>query len=244
VFSGVALGFTFALQNAPGLRNTPATIHPPREQTSENLPAVYLLPFLSILAAAMISRAVSARFEWLYPLRFFAAAFVIWHYRRRYTRLDWGFGWLAALVGTLAFLMWLGLDLFAAPEPSSETAASLSGLPSAASVTWIICRVLAATITVPIAEELAFRGFLLRRLVSANFETVQASCFTPFAILASSFAFGALHGSRWLAGTLAGLLYAYTFRRRGRIGDAVAAHAITNTLLAAWVLFTGSFQLW
>ena len=39
-----------------------------------------------------------------------------------------------------------------------------------------------------------------------------------------------------LAGTLAGLLYAITFLRHGRIGDAVVAHATTNALLAALVL--------
>jgi hypothetical protein len=33
-------------------------------------------------------------------------------------------------------------------------------------------------------------------------------------------------------------------RRSGRIGDAVAAHAATNLLLAIWVLATGDLSLW
>ena len=49
---------------------------------------------------------------------------------------------------------------------------------------------------------------------------------------------------RPLAGILAGLLYATAFLRRGRIGDAVVAHALTNAMLAAWVLWTGSWYLW
>ena len=57
-----------------------------------------------------------------------------------------------------------------------------------------------------IAEELAFRGFLLRRLVAEDFEAVPSGRFTWPALLLSSVAFGALHGSRWIAGTLAGLL--------------------------------------
>jgi membrane protease YdiL (CAAX protease family) len=56
-------------------------------------------------------------------------------------------------------------------------------------------------------------------------------------------AFGALHG-RWLAGTLAGLCYALALYRRGRLGDAVLAHATTNALIAADVLATGTWSLW
>ena len=57
-------------------------------------------------------------------------------------------------------------------------------------------------------------------------------------------AFGLLHGDRWLAGTVAGLIYAVTYLRRGRIGDAVVAHAITNALLAGSVLVGGKWDLW
>jgi hypothetical protein len=32
--------------------------------------------------------------------------------------------------------------------------------------------------------------------------------------------------------------------RRGRIGEAVAAHALTNALLAIYVLVSGHWQLW
>jgi len=53
-----------------------------------------------------------------------------------------------------------------------------------------------------------------------------------------------LHGDRWLAGTLAGLIYAFAFLRRGRIGDAVIAHATTNALLAVWVLAGSRWYLW
>jgi CAAX prenyl protease-like protein len=202
------------------------------------------MPFLAILASGMITRAVSDRFEWLYPLRFFAAALVLWHYRRRYRNLDWRFGWAAALIGGIAFLMWLSLDWFTAAGSAGTTGTRLAALPTPARVTWIFFRALAASTTVPIAEELAFRGFLLRRLVSADFEKVGASSITLFSFVVSSIAFGLLHGNRWVAGTCAGLLYAWAFRGRSRIGDAIAAHAITNALLAAWVILSGSWQMW
>ena len=110
-------------------------------------------------------------------------------------------------------------------------------------VVWLIARVLGSVVVIPLAEELAFRGYLLRRLVAADFRTVSPDRLTGVAFVISSMAFGALHG-RWLAGTLAGVCYALAFCRRGRIGDAVLAHATTNALIAGDVLATGAWSLW
>ncbi len=60
----------------------------------------------------------------------------------------------------------------------------------------------------------------------------------------SSVAFGLLHGNLWLAGILAGLLYAWSLLRRGNIADAVVAHATTNALLAGYVLIFQEWHLW
>ena len=92
-----------------------------------------------------------------------------------------------------------------------------------------------------IAEELAFRGFLLRRLISSNFESVSFRQFSMFAFLVSSVAFRVMHRDRWFAGTGAGFLYAGVLLWRGRIGDAMVAHATTNALITAWVLFSSAW---
>jgi CAAX prenyl protease-like protein len=203
-----------------------------------------LTPFLAILATAMISRAASGSFEWLYPLRFVAAAAVLWFFRSKYLELDWRFGGFSVMAGCAVFGLWLGLDFLAGAHSSSALAAGLATLPSPARITWLVFRTIAAVVTVPIAEELAFRGFLIRRLTSADFESLSPRHFTYIAVLVSSVGFGLLHGDRWLAGTLAGLIYAVVFLRRGRIGDAVVAHATTNALLAARVLLGGKWDLW
>ena len=59
----------------------------------------------------------------------------------------------------------------------------------------------------------------------------------------SSLAFGLLH-DRWIVGTLAGMAYAFAFYRRGRLGDAIAAHMTTNALIAIFVLVFGYWWLW
>jgi CAAX prenyl protease-like protein len=94
-----------------------------------------------------------------------------------------------------------------------------------------------------VAEELAFRGYLLRRLIDAEFTKVSPKHFTAPSFLVSSVAFGALHG-RWLAGILAGMIYAAAQYRRGQIPDAIVAHAVTNGLLAAYVLVFGHWAFW
>lgn len=207
--------------------------------------AAHLLPFLAILAAALVSGAASGGFEWLYPVRAAAAAAVLYRFRRELRKLNREVSSASLLLGAGVFLLWIALEPLAGePNSGSATGAALGTLSPLARFAWLAARVAAATVTVPIAEELAFRSWLLRRLISERFEEVSPTCFRPAAFLLSSLAFGLLHGERWLAGTLAGMGYAWAYQRRGSIGDAVVAHAATNALLAGFVLFTGRFELW
>ena len=118
----------------------------------------------------------------------------------------------------------------------------LQEMPTWFATAWLIFRVIGSVITVPIAEELAFRGYALRRLISPDFDKVSLR-FTWFSFLLSSILFGALHG-RWVAGTVAGMFYAWAMYRRGKVGDAIIAHATTNALIAAHVLILGNWNYW
>lgn len=247
-FNCVALSFAVYTRHLPWFISgrtvairTPAN---PAVSAKPDPTAAFLTPFLAILAAAMICRAASSGFEWLYPLRFVAAASVLWFFRSTYLKLDWRFGPFSVLAGSAVFGLWLALDIMAGPHSPGAIAAGLAALPTPARIAWLVFRTAAAVVTVPIAEELAFRGFLIRRVSSTDFDSLSPRHYTIVAVLVSSVAFGLLHGDRWLAGTLAGLIYAVAFLRRGRIGDAVVAHATTNALLAAWVLIGGKWDLW
>jgi exosortase E/protease (VPEID-CTERM system) len=206
--------------------------------------AAYLVPFLAILAASFISRAVSADFEWLYPLRFVAAGWAIWHYRKTYKTIRWRFGWEALVGGTAIFLVWIFPHLSPAQPAATALGTELHQLPPVARWAWISVRVAAAVITVPLAEELAFRGFLARRLVSRSFDGLPLEKLTVLSILISSLVFGLMHGQQWIVGMVAGLVFAVLARWKGRLGDALAAHALSNLLLAAWVLMRGDWGLW
>jgi len=243
-FNVVALGFSVAARRMPYFTLNPQRAKPTESVTSDNPTVAYLVPFLTILGAGMIAGALSGSFEWLYPLRFFAAAGVLWMFRAKYSSLDWRVGWLGPAIGMGVFLLWIAIDRLTGAPAANAMPKVLAASSAVARITWISFRVLAAGVTVPIAEELAFRGYLLRRLISQDFESVPFSRFTWLSLLVSSVLFGALHGSLWFAGIVAGLLYAFAMIRRGRIGEAVAAHATTNVLLAAYVLLYSQWHLW
>ncbi len=235
-FNAIAIGTCVLARRIPALSHQAA----PAIEAPANPTAPYLMPFLAILAAAMISRAMSADFEWFYPLRVVAAAGAVWYFRRSYRDLNWSFGWIGAAAGVLVFAIWIAFE----PRVASSAPSALLHASTAARISWITLRVIGAVAMVPIAEELAFRGFLLRRLQSADFESVGWQTFSWTAILISSAAFGILHGERWLVGTISGAIFALAQLWRGRIGDAIVAHAVANAFVAAWVLIAGSWNLW
>lgn len=273
-FTAVALGFSMATQRLKWIRKTvnstssgasvtsdvqrssateaalPAAVAIPGRQDHVSVrsespaTAAYLVPFLAILAASFISKSASGYFEWLYPLRFIAAAIALWFFRRQYRSLNWQFGWAAPLTGVGIFLVWVAPGFFSHQGAASSLGTALAALSPMTRITWIAFRVTAAVITVPIAEELAFRGHLVRRLMARDFDQVSFSHLTLLAIGLSSLAFGVMHGQHWLVGIVAGLAFSLILRHRGRMGDAVVAHAVSNLLLAAWVLTRSDWGLW
>lgn len=239
-FNAVALGIALAPRRLSWFAVQPEK---PAQATvsTENPTAGYLIPFLAIMAAAMISRAFAGQVEWLYPLRLLAAGVAIWYFRRRYADLNWKISWFGPACGVVAFFLWIALDRVV---PSAGNPAGFSVGRGLSWTMWLTLRTLGAVVTVPIAEELAFRGFLLRRLVAGHFDTVDFRTVPLLPVLLSSLAFALMHGNRWFAGFSAGVLYALVVRRRGSFGDAVAAHSVTNALLALWVLTLSDWRFW
>jgi CAAX prenyl protease-like protein len=108
---------------------------------------------------------------------------------------------------------------------------------------WLAIRVLGYIVTVPVAEELAFRGFAMARLQRVDFQNAVGNlAMLPWVV--SSVLFGAMHGSMWLAGSIAGLLFGLALFRRRSLGDAVQAHATTNLLLVIYAVTTGRWSAW
>jgi exosortase E/protease (VPEID-CTERM system) len=206
--------------------------------------AAYLVPAMAIIATAMVTSALSPGFDRFYAARVLAALLALLCYRRSYSELRLRWSWEAVAIGIGVFALWLGMERYTVgPSAGSSIRSGLDALPREYAVAWLILRVIGSVITVPLAEELAFRGYLTRRLISRDFQSVPPGRMTWCSLVVSSLLFGALHG-RWIAGTVAGIAYGLAYRRRGELCDAVVAHGVTNGLIAVMVLANGSWSLW
>ena len=94
-FNVVALGLCFSTKHSSWFNSQPAKLL----ITPQSSPAAaYLMPLLAVLAAG---DDLASRLFWngmVYPLRFFAAAIVLWHYRSQYRELEWKPGWFGPLL--------------------------------------------------------------------------------------------------------------------------------------------------
>jgi CAAX prenyl protease-like protein len=240
-FSPEVAGVGFHAQ-AGWIAFTANTSQPTNVIASDPLAAALLAPLLVQMAALMMTSAFSGGFDWLYPVRIGIVTAVLYYYRKIYSKLVKAWTWQAPAIGILVFIGWMLL------EPSDQGSGatllkSLEKLPSGWGVVWLVCRVFGSVIVVPLAEELAFRSYLIRKLIAKDFENVPNSRFSWLSFLLSSLLFGLLH-DRWFAGTLAGMGYALALYRRGHLGDAVIAHMTTNALIAILVLTQGRWALW
>ncbi len=202
----------------------------------------FLGPFLVVLASALVSGAMSSGFDAFYGLRVFTGALALWYFRREFAGLILNGTWAGVAIGVLAFGIWVALEP-ASTGAGRALAAVVGEMPKDRAWAWIALRVIGSVAIIPLVEELAFRGYLIRRLSSADFQSVPLGRFAWLPLLISSAAFGLLHG-RWLAGMLVGVLYGLALYRRGKLGDAILAHAVTNALIAGTVLMTGDWTMW
>jgi exosortase E/protease (VPEID-CTERM system) len=241
-FNAASAGIALVSLRSPWLSRTAAHFG----THVRNPTAAYLLPFLALLLAGMLSRAASSGFESLYWLRLVAVVPALWYALPRLEGVSWHASWRAPVVGVAVFAMWVVVFRLV-----SQSWGVPWGMPDALAAEtpvgrffWIGAHLVLSVALIPIAEELAFRGFLLRRLRSADFEHVLPRNAGAVALLASSLAFGLCHGSLWLPGTVAGVAFGLLYMRTGHIGEAVLAHATANSLIAACVLWGGRWQLW
>ena len=247
-FNAVGLAFVALLNQGRYFRkdarlNAGLTPRPTYDGGLESDPTTaYLLPFVVVIATAMVTGAFSAGLDWLYPLRVVAAAAVLWVFRKQYASLGWTLSWQAVAIGCVTFAVWVAL---VPGEATDDTwPAALASAPVHWAAAWLVIRIVGYTITVPLVEELAFRGYLTRRLIDPEFDRLPLGLFTWSSFVISSVLVGALHGGYWLAGTIAGMTFALALYQRRALGDAVVAHATTNGLIAVYVLATGRWGVW
>jgi hypothetical protein len=108
---------------------------------------------------------------------------------------------------------------------------------------FIATRFLGSVFVVPPLEEVFYRSFLYRYLAGREWLSLPLGRFVPGPFLMTAVVFGLAH-FEWLPGILCAFIYQGLVCWKGRLGDAMTAHAITNGLLAGWVVWKGAWHFW
>lgn len=232
-FCALSAFMLVAAENLRWIHRSANTAVAPIKPLRDDAVVAQIAPFIVLLVSLLLSGAIFIKSEAGYPLRAFLMAASVFLFWRPYRAEIRSVNALPVLAGVLIAIVWLGLKA----DSASVTAAQILGpVSQGVIVFWVSCRIIGTVLLVPFIEEMFFRGYLLRRLDFGGWPGKVV------AIAISSILFGALHSDIVLA-SASGVVFAFLFLRRGRIFDAVVAHATANGLIAAWALWTGDWAV-
>ena len=208
---------------------------------------VRVIPFAAFALLTMLQGRFGEESQyWVYALKTILGAWMLWQVRHQVREMKWNISWQAIVVGVGVFVAWVGLDGYyptLSGRSGSFNPLSTYGSGSALAVVFVAVRVIGSSLVVPPLEEVFYRSFIYRYLIQFNFLDVSLKRFEWWAFLIAAAVFGIAH-YEWLPGILCAFAYQGLVLRKGRLGDAMTAHAITNFLLAAWVITRGAYHFW
>lgn len=248
--------------------DAPVTTTDPRPSRLRD-DVAYILP----MGIFLVFTQVGASWPGLYTVSYLAKTFTVpvalylcW---RHYTKIQWTHLWLGALVGVVGLVQWVGMDkllvllfqwlhahggLFDWVPVYGNIGAS--GVPTdsfnpfkdiaspAFRWTFIPLRWACAALVVPVMEELFWRDFLWRSFSApADFKLADVGERDWRAAVFVSLLFATVH-IQWITAIGWGLLVAWLLIRTRSLGACVVAHAVTNFLLGAYVLYTHDWYYW
>ncbi len=108
---------------------------------------------------------------------------------------------------------------------------------------FITVRLIGLAIIVPVAEELFWRGFLLRWTIDPEWEKVPIGEYTLSSCMIVTALFTLAH-PEWLAAAVYCLLLNGLLYWKRDLWQCVIAHAVSNFLLAIYVLWAKAWWLW
>jgi CAAX prenyl protease-like protein len=183
---------------------------------------------------------------WIYTLKTVLAVWMLWLVRPHISEMRWKLSWEAVVVGIGVFVAWVGLDGFypMLSEPAGNfNPLKTYGEGSGLAIFFIVVRTIGSSLVVPPLEEAFYRSFLYRYLIKADFINIPLSTLNWRAFLLAGIIFGIGH-YEWLPGILCAFAYQWLVLRKDRLGEAMTAHAITNFLLALWVVGRHAYSFW
>jgi CAAX prenyl protease-like protein len=211
-----------------------------------------ILPFVAYLSFFLIGDALArlgvdaASLRWLYAVKTAVVVALLAWFWRDYTELKTGLLLPLALItavaaGIVVFFLWINLHAgWMVVGTSAGFDPATSGV-----IDWplVAVRIAGAALVVPVMEELFWRSFVLRWIDQPDFLRLDPAQAGLRGFVISVLLFGFEH-NLWLAGIVAGVVYSVLFMRYRTLWSPIVAHAVTNGMLGAWVVMTGSWSYW
>ncbi len=200
---------------------------------------------------ALLAAGGALPYAWAYPARAVATFAALLVFSRPVLKLRPA-AWLGSIgLGVAVFAVWIApgliFDGYRHHWLFENALTGFRGGPAQAapsSVAWTVVRVFGSALVIPAAEELFWRGWLMRWLISPRFQTVPPGTYRAGAFWLTAILFASEHGAYWDVGLAAGLAYNWWMVRTKSLADCILAHAVTNACLAAYVLAFADFQYW
>lgn len=208
----------------------------------------FVAPFALFMGLLFVRQKFESQGWWLYGLCSLLVFGLILGLRPRYRGQDPAPVPVrhSILLGLGAIVLWIALDPWM-PRTGTrdntfpyEAAFQLGTVPG---VLAILFRMFGAVVVVPIAEELFWRGYLMRTIIKPEFEEVPLATFQPLSFYITTVAFALVHveiGSAILFALIAG----WWFLKTKSLKAVIILHAAANLGLAVYVLISRKWYFW
>ena len=185
----------------------------------------------------------------LYPIQTLVCGWWLWHVRRE-MKWDWSVRacTAGALLGVVGIGLWL-VPYFAGWIPNEGGGFEperIFGAGTAATYAEYALRFARAAVIVPLAEELFWRGFLMRWCINRDFpQTVPIGTHSWLAYGVTTLAFMLIHNPVDYAGaSLYGSLTYLLVVKTKRLPPAITMHAVANAIMGVCAITFNMPHLW
>lgn len=218
----------------------------------------YVAPFAVFMLGLALSQGIAALGKnsdqlwlrepmyWVYPLQALACAAALLICWRRYDfgpqrHLPLAFG-----VGVLVFALWTCPQWLLGQPPRTDgfNPETFAASPALYALT-VAARFFRLVVVVPLVEEIFWRGFLQRYLISERFHDVPFGKYTAVSFWAVAAGFMVVHTTADMpAAFLTGAIYGWVAVHTRSLLACVIAHATTNLLLGGYIMATRQWGFW
>jgi CAAX prenyl protease-like protein len=222
------------------------------QRLTRNPSVSYVVPFAVFLIFLVLQRSIPLAPVIEGPLRLILLALVLYVFSRHIIDLHATALFTSTLVGFGVFAIWILPDLlFPGYRQSWLFQNALTGqlstsltIPDRLDPIVLGSRTIRAVVLVPIIEELFWRAWLMRWLISPRFERVRLGTYQAQSFWLTAVLFASEHGPFWDVGLIAGIVYNWWMLRTRSLGDCILAHAVTNACLCGYILATHRWEYW